>query len=341
VTPTQARRGERPPVAVLGAGSWGTALAVLLARHGPVLLWDYNALRAEAMHRTRRNAQYLPKVELPPTLGVTGDLAAALGFAELVLLVVPSSAFRAVLLRCLPHLRPTSRLAWATKGLDPGSGKLLSAVVEEVLGRQVPTAVVSGPTFAAEVATQRPTAVSVASSNSNFARELAKRLHDETFRPYTSTDIVGVQLGGAAKNVVAIATGIADGLALGANTQAALITRGIAEIMRLGRALGGQRETFMGLAGLGDLVLTCTDNQSRNRRFGLALAQGMTVDQAIQSIGQVVEGYQAAREVRAVARFRQVEMPITEQVYAVLYAGRSPKDAEHALLQRATKPEFT
>lgn len=328
-------------MAVLGAGSWGTALAVLLARHGPVLLWDHNALRAEAIHRARRNAQYLPKVELPSTLGVTGDLAAALGFAELVLLVVPSNAFRAVLRRCLPHLRPATRLAWATKGLDPGSGKLLSAVVEEVLGRQVPTAVVSGPTFAGEVATRRPTAVSVASANSRFARELAKRLHDETFRPYTSTDIVGVQMGGAAKNVVAIATGIADGLDLGANTQAALITRGLAEIMRLGRALGGQRETFMGLAGLGDLVLTCTDNQSRNRRFGLALAQGMTVDQATQSIGQVVEGYQAAREVRAVARFRQVEMPITEQVYAVLYAGRSPKDAEHALLQRATKPEFT
>jgi glycerol-3-phosphate dehydrogenase (NAD(P)+) len=336
----RAKQENRAPVAVLGAGSWGTALAILLARHGPVTLWDHNALRAEAMERARRNAQYLPNVELPGALRVTAELAVALGSAELVLLVVPSSAFRGVLRQCLPHLRSTTRLAWATKGLDPGTGKLLSQVVADVVGPQMPTAVVSGPTFAGEVAARRPTAVSVASASTSFARDLARRLHDETFRPYTSTDIIGVELGGAAKNVIAIATGIADGLALGANTQAALITRGLAEIMRLGRALGGQRETFMGLAGLGDLVLTCTDNQSRNRRFGLALAKGMTTDEAIQSIGQVVEGFQAAREVRSVARAQQVEMPITEQVYAVLYAGRSPRDAEYALLQRVTKPEF-
>jgi glycerol-3-phosphate dehydrogenase (NAD(P)+) len=238
-----------------------------------------------------------------------------------------------------PYISSEQRIAWATKGFESGSGKLLHEVAQDVFGEQKSLAVISGPTFAKEVAKGLPTAVTVASNDTEFANFLADRLHTETFRVYTSDDIVGVEVGGAVKNVLAIAAGIADGLNFGANARTALITRGLAEIMRLGDALGGQRETFMGLAGLGDLVLTCTDNQSRNRRLGLGLGQGQSLEDALAAIDQVVEGVQTAREVNELAISRGVDMPITHEVYRILYEGEKPRDAVHALLSREQKAE--
>lgn len=325
---------------MLGAGSWGTALAVLLAGNGhATVLWGRDPSRIAEMERARCNQRYLPGIELPAGLCLTADLPQLLAEARSLLIVVPSETFHSVLAACAPHLRPGSRLAWATKGLEPERSRLLHEVVAEVLGPDVPTAVLSGPTFAPEIARRLPAAVTVASSRPDFARWLAERLHNDTFRVYTSDDIAGVELGGAVKNVLAIAAGISDGLGFGANTRAALVTRGLAEIMRLGVRLGGSRETFMGLAGLGDLVLTCTENQSRNRRLGLALAQGQTLPQALKAIGQVVEGVRTAREVVRLAEQHQVEMPISEQVYQVLYAGKSPREAVRALLSRDQKAE--
>jgi glycerol-3-phosphate dehydrogenase (NAD(P)+) len=327
-------------IAVIGAGSWGTALAVLLSRNGAAtLLWARDSQKAAAMQRDRSNPRYLPDVLIPPALTVSADMAAVVSHCKDLLVVVPSHAFRATLQSLRPLMREGQRLVWATKGFEPHSCKLLHEVVTEELGEHIATAVVSGPTFAKEVAKGLPTAVTVASTNETFAAELAARLHDDTFRAYTSDDVIGVEVGGCVKNVLAIAAGIADGLGFGANTRAALITRGLVEIMRLGDAVGGQRETFMGLAGLGDLVLTCTDDLSRNRRFGLAMGQGLHQQEALASINQVVEGLQAAREVHNLATKIGVEMPITEQVYDVLYADKSPRDAVHDLLAREQKAE--
>ena len=257
------------------------------------------------------------------------------------MIVVPSHAFRSVLTAVKPLLREDARILWATKGLESGSGKLLHEVTGEVLGEAIPMAVVSGPTFAREVAEGLPTAVTVASSDAQFAEDIAERLHSKAFRAYTNEDVAGVEVGGAVKNVLAIAAGIADGLGYGANARTALITRGLAEIMRLGEVLGGHRETFMGLAGLGDLVLTCTDNQSRNRRLGLALGKGESMEEALAHIDQVVEGVQTAREVHDLALSQGVDMPITEQVFNVLYEGTTPKQAVQALLGRDQKAELS
>lgn len=328
------------PVAVLGAGSWGTALAIQLARgERPTVLWGHDPEHMASIAAERRNTRYLPTATLPAHLQVESNLAAAMVDARDLLVVVPSHAFRAVLEAIKPHLQKGARLAWATKGLESGSHKLLHEVVADVLGTTIPTAVVSGPTFAREVAEGLPTAVTVASADSVFAHDMAERLHSEAFRAYTGNDVIGVEVGGAVKNVLAIAAGIADGLGFGANARTALITRGLAEVMRLGIALGGRAETFMGLAGLGDLVLTCTDNQSRNRRLGLALGRGDTLEQALAAIDQVVEGVQTAREVHELAQSLGIEMPITQQVYCVLYEGSAPRDAVHALLNRAQKSE--
>lgn len=327
-------------VTVLGAGSWGTALAILLARNGqPAVLWGHDPVALDVMREEGVNARYLPGVAFPTALRIEPELARAVAASQTLLLVVPSHAFRSVLAQAAPHLRPKTGLAWATKGLEPGSDHLLHQVVEEVLGPTLRTAVVSGPTFALEVARGLPTAVTVASRTASFASALAARLHDTRFRAYTSDDIVGVQLGGAVKNVLAIAAGIADGLGFGSNTRAALITRGLAEMMRLGVALGGRRETFMGLAGLGDLVLTCTDDQSRNRRLGLGLGRGKSVQAARAAIDQVVEGMQTATEVRRLAAEHGVEMPISDQVYRVLQEEQNPVDAVRELLDRDQKAE--
>ena len=332
---------SQTPVAVLGAGSWGTALAIQLARGGrPTVLWGHDPAHMARIAAERRNARYLPTATLPDNLRVEADLAAALNGIRDILVVVPSHAFRAVLEAVKPHLSEGARLLWATKGLESGSRKLLHEVVADVLGTGISTAVVSGPTFAREVAEGLPTAVTVASADPAFARDMAGRLHSEAFRAYTANDVIGVEVGGAVKNVLAIAAGIADGLGFGANARTAVITRGLAEVMRLGIALGGQAETFMGLAGLGDLVLTCTDDQSRNRRLGLALGRGHTLEQALAAIDQVVEGVQTAREVYELAQSLGIDMPITEQVYCVLYEGCAPRDAVHALLNRVQKSEL-
>jgi glycerol-3-phosphate dehydrogenase (NAD(P)+) len=333
---------NKTPIAVLGAGSWGTALAIQLMRHGgPVTLWGHDPEHMAALAAQGSNERYLPGIKLPEGLMFEPDLKAAVSDVQDILVVVPSHAFRSVLVAIQPTMTGASRLVWATKGLEAGSGKLLDEVATEVLGEKLPMAVVSGPTFAREVAEGLPTAVTVASQDEGFARDMAGRFHNGTFRAYTSDDVIGVEVGGAVKNVLAIAAGIADGLGFGANTRAALITRGLAEMMRLGETLGGHRETFMGLAGLGDLVLTCTDNQSRNRRLGLALGGGEKMEDALAQIDQVVEGVQTAREVFELAQREAVDMPITEQVYEVLYEGRPPRDAVHELLARDQKAELS
>ncbi|MHB8471504.1 MAG: NAD(P)H-dependent glycerol-3-phosphate dehydrogenase [Gammaproteobacteria bacterium] len=333
--------GVRGAVAVLGAGSWGTALAILLARNQHrTLLWGNDAAHIEQLSHERCNTRYLPAQVFPELLSVTPHLEQALSGAPLILLAIPSHALRVVVESLQPLLKSDHQLAWATKGLESNSAKLPHQVVAEVLGERSATAVISGPTFAREVAGGLPTAVTVASGAPQFAAQLAALLHGANFRAYTSSDICGVELGGAVKNVLAIAAGIADGLGFGANARAALITRGLAEMMRLGTTLGGQRDTFMGLAGLGDLLLTCTDDQSRNRRLGLALAHGNSVPQATTAIGQVVEGIQTAREVVTLAQRHTVEMPICHAVYRVLYEALSPTAAVQALLAREPKSEI-
>lgn len=330
----------RDAIAVLGAGSWGTALAVLIARNGhPVLLWGHDPARLAMLAHERANQRYLPGVEFPDLLQVREDLPAVASEAAHLLAVVPSHAFRATLEAIKPRLPNTAIVAWATKGLEPATGRLLSQVADEVLGTQHPVGVISGPTFAREVAQGLPTAVTVAARDLATAEVIAQWLHGERVRTYTSTDLLGVELGGAIKNVLAIATGISDGLGLGANARAALITRGLAEMQRLVAAVGGRPETVMGLAGVGDLVLTCTDNQSRNRQVGLALGKGRKLQITLAEIGQVAEGVATAREVRGLAQRLKVDMPITEQVYRVLFEGLAPQSAVEALLRREARPE--
>ncbi len=293
-----------------------------------------------AMAQAGLNQRYLPDAPFPPNLSVEADLGKALAGARDILVVVPSHAFREMLQQIAPLCDAATRIAWATKGFELETGKLPHQVAEDVLGPGVPLAVLSGPTFAKEVGAGLPTAMTVASSDAGFARELAESLSSEAFRAYTSSDISGVEVGGAVKNVLAIGAGISDGLGFGANTRVALINRGLVEMMRLGVALGAQRETFMGLAGMGDLVLTCTDDLSRNRRMGLMLAAGKSVAEAQTEIGQVVEGIQAARAVWQVAHRQAVDMPITEQIYRILYEDQSPSSAVEALMARDLRPEF-
>jgi glycerol-3-phosphate dehydrogenase (NAD(P)+) len=324
---------------VAGAGAWGTALAVLLARNGAgAVLWGREPARLADMARRRRNG-LLPDIDFPPSLELEPDLGRALVGGGDVLVAVPSAGFRPVLRAIAGHATAPRRLAWATKGFDPGSGKLLHEVAREELPALEAMAVISGPTFAHEVARGLPTAVTVAGTDAAFCQALRRRFANDRFRVYTSDDVVGVEVGGAVKNVLAIAAGIADGLGFGANTRAALVTRGLTEITRLGVALGGRRETFMGLAGLGDLVLTCTDDQSRNRRFGVALGRGRTLAQAMDEAGPVVEGLQSARELNAIARARGLDMPISNEVYEVLYAGKDPLSAVETLFAREQKAE--
>jgi glycerol-3-phosphate dehydrogenase (NAD(P)+) len=305
-----------------------------------VRLWDHWPTHIRDLRRDGENRRYLPGYPLPPTLQPIEDLAETMDGAGQLLIVVPSHAFAEVLRRFPDPLPKDLGIAWATKGFEPTSGRLLHQVANDILGPR-DLAVVSGPSFAKEVAEGLPTAVTVASSRKDHARQVAGYLHGDRFRAYTSEDIIGVQVGGAAKNVLAIATGIADGLGFGANTRAALITRGLAELIRLGTALGGRRETFMGLAGLGDLVLTCTDNQSRNRRMGLALARGLSVDEAKKEIGQEVEGVITAASVNTIAGRESVEMPIADQVFGVLGEGVTPEQATQSLLMRSSKAEFS
>jgi glycerol-3-phosphate dehydrogenase (NAD(P)+) len=328
------------PIVVLGAGSWGTALAIQFARGGgPAVLWGRAEDEPEKIARERENVRYLPGAKFPPSLSIEPDIGKALASGDDVVLVVPSSALRAVLTQIRPKLGPKARVAWASKGFELETGKLPHQVAGEVLGPDVPIAVLSGPTFAREVGLGLPTAIAVASPDPEYARALAERISSGGFRAYTQSDIVGVEIGGAVKNVLAIATGCSDGLGYGSNSRMFLITRGLAELVRLGVALGAKRETLMGLSGLGDLVLTCTDDQSRNRRFGRALAAGKPVDQAIAEIGQVVEGYHAARAVHRVATKHGVDMPICRFVYEVLHEGVPLDQVVTAMLAREVTPE--
>ena len=328
-------------VSVIGAGSYGTALAITLARNGyPVTLWGHNPQHIARLSEQRCNAEFLSDVPFPDNLALTSQLDEAVARSRDLLIVVPSHVFGQVLKQLKPMLRPDTRIVWATKGLEVETGRLLEDVAREILGDEIPLAVISGPTFAKELAAGMPTAIALASNNVQFSADLQKKLHcGKSFRVYSNSDMTGVQLGGAVKNVIAIGAGISDGMGFGANARTALITRGLAEMSRLGLALGAQANTFTGMAGLGDLVLTCTDNQSRNRRFGMLLGQGSTVERAQASISQVVEGYRNTKEVYLLAASVGVEMPIVEQIYQVLYCGKPASEAAIALLGRERKDE--
>ncbi|CNF13319.1 NAD(P)H-dependent glycerol-3-phosphate dehydrogenase [Yersinia nurmii] len=326
---------------VIGAGSYGTALAITLARNGhTVVLWGHDPKHIQALQDARCNQAFLPDVPFPDTLLLETDLSRALAASRNILVVVPSHVFGNVLHQLKPHLRNDARIVWATKGLEAETGRLLQDVAREILGDSIPLAVVSGPTFAKELAAGMPTAIALASTDAQFSEDLQELLHcGKSFRVYSNPDFIGVQLGGAVKNVIAIGAGMSDGIGFGANARTALITRGLAEMSRLGSALGADPSTFMGMAGLGDLVLTCTDNQSRNRRFGIMLGQGAGVQEAQDKIGQVVEGYRNTKEVLALAQRYGVEMPITEQIYQVLYCHKNAREAALTLLGRTKKDE--
>jgi glycerol-3-phosphate dehydrogenase (NAD(P)+) len=325
---------------VIGAGSWGTALALQFARGGhAVRLWGRDAAQIAKMAAARENARYLPGVPFPDTLIAEADLEACLENVRDILIAVPSHALRETLGLIKPLLDGDERISWATKGFELASGKLPHQVVQEIFGGKRSLAVLSGPTFAREVGAGLPTALTIAANDEQFANDLAAALSGDNFRAYTSSDIVGVEVGGAVKNVLAIGAGISDGLGFGANTRIALINRGLAEMTRLGVALGARQDTFTGLAGMGDLVLTCTDNLSRNRRMGLAIASGQSITEAQDDIQQVVEGIVAAKAVHQVADSLGVEMPIAQQIYRIIYEGAPPRDAVRALMGRALKQE--
>lgn len=332
---------QTQPITVLGAGSYGTALAIALSRKGaPVYLWAHNAAHVAQMQRERQNSRFLPDISFPHTLFLEANLAQALAKSRDILVAVPSHCFNQVIEQIHPYIQPNHRLIWATKGLERDTGRLLQEVVREILGENLPLAVLSGPTFAKELAQGLPTAIALASDNLEFAQQMQARIHcDKRFRVYINQDMIGVQLGGAIKNVIAIGVGMSDGMGFGANTRTALITRGIAEISRLGCAMGANPATFMGMSGLGDLVLTCTENQSRNRRFGLLLGQGESVDCALRQIGQVVEGFYNTKEAFLLAQKQHIEMPITEQIHQMLFGGKSAHDVAVSLLGRARRAE--
>ena len=330
-------------IAVLGAGAWGTALAIHLAKAGhDVTLWSHRIEQVLEMQDQRENSCYLAGIPFPEALKVTDSIAGLIPTVDSVLVVVPSNVFSGVLQQVSGLFASNDvHVAWATKGFEPGSQGLLHSVVSEVLGSEIGVTVLSGPTFASEVAKGLPTAMVSASAKESEAQYWAELFHFDAFRMYTQTDIVGVEVGGAYKNIIAIATGLSDGLGLGANARAALISRGMTEMMRFGQALGASPETLMGLAGLGDLVLTCTDDLSRNRRFGKQLAEsGQTASVVIDEIGQVVEGVKAVRIVKRIAEPLQLDLPIMEQVYRIVSEQSLPKEAALALLSRTGKSEI-
>lgn len=329
------------PISILGAGSYGTALAIALARNGnQTYLWGHNPCKMMQLAIDRQNQYLLPEIPFPNTLEVHTDLEKVISLSTDLMIVVPSHVFAETLKRIKPYLQSHHRIIWATKGLERNTGRLLQEVVLQVLGSNYPLAVLSGPTFAKELAQGMPTAITLASQNSQFANDMQQRIHcSKAFRVYLNSDMIGVQLGGAIKNVIAIGAGISDGMGFGANARSALITRGLAEMTRLGLSMGASPSTFMGMAGLGDLVLTCTDDQSRNRRFGLMLGQGYSAEEAIVQIGQVVEGFYNTKETYLLAQRQQVEMPIVEQIYQMLFESKPAKEVAVSLLARERKVE--
>ncbi len=331
----------KPSIAVLGTGSWGTALASLIARNGyATTIWGRDAAQVASINTAHENTRYLPGIPLPESLLATGDLGLAVSGADLVLVVTPSHAFAETLHALAPFRRAHAGVAWATKGFEPGSGRFLHEVAGDVLGGDVPLAVVTGPSFAKEVAQGLPTALTVQGDDAAFVQQVADVLHGAEFRAYTGSDMRGAELGGAMKNVLAVATGVADGMELGLNARTGLITRGLNEMLRLNAAIGGRPETLMGLAGLGDLVLTCTGDLSRNRRLGLALGRGKSVDEAVREIGQVVESVQTADEVMRLAERYGLELPISGNVRDVLHGDITPAEGLARLMARERKPEY-
>ena len=325
-------------VSVLSAGAWGTALAIAFSARHRVTLWAREPEVVATMRDTRENSRFLPGHRLPDELLIEADFSAAVAAADLLVVATPLAGLRATLQQ-LAQIAPDKPLIWVCKGLEAGSAKLPHTIAAEVLGAGARYGALSGPSFAEEVARGLPTAVTLAANDAGFARETALALHTPRLRIYANDDLAGVEVGGAVKNVLAIATGISDGLGLGLNARAALITRGLAEIARLGQMLGGQRETFMGLAGMGDLILTCTGDLSRNRRVGLALAAGKTLAQILDELGHVAEGVSTAREVARLAAQLGIEMPITEAVDAILHHGVGAAAAVEQLLSRDPKRE--
>ncbi|MBX3709844.1 MAG: NAD(P)-dependent glycerol-3-phosphate dehydrogenase [Gammaproteobacteria bacterium] len=321
------------PITILGTGSWGTALALYLARRNQVVnMWSIEPSEITAMLSDRANNRYMPGFSLPDCIRPTANLAEAVQDVDDIIVVVPSVGFRQTLTLLRSYLKPTQQIICATKGLDAETGQLLSEVSEEVLGNDYPFAVLSGPSFAREVAAGLPCAVVIASHHTELLSELSQRFNSSLFHIYTSYDVIGVEIGGVAKNVIAIATGIFDGMELGANARSALITHGLAEIIRLGTALGGQLETFIGLAGLGDLILTCSDNQSRNRRLGLAIGRGQNIQEAEREVGQVVEGKRNAELIAKLAKRHGVDMPICNTIWQILRGTCTAKEAMDILL---------
>ncbi len=324
---------------VLGAGAWGTGIAIRLTEHAHVYLWARNPEQVRAMRVDRVNSRHLPAVPLPDALQVTNDLSEATAEADYLISAVPTGGFRS-LLRQLRAAGATRPLIWLCKGFEGGSMKLPHQVVAEEWPAEVPSAVLSGPSFALEVARGLPAALTLASTDAEFARRAAAALHTSTLRPYSSTDVIGVEVGGAVKNVIAIAAGVSDGLQFGLNARAALITRGLAEMTRLGVHLGGEPKTFMGLSGVGDLILTCTGDLSRNRQVGLRLAAGSGLEAILRELDHVAEGVTSAREVRRLAHELRVDMPITETVCRMLDGELSPQQAVAVLLNRGLKDEW-
>ncbi len=326
---------------VVGAGSWGTALALVLARNGyKTWLWGRDAEHVDNLKISRENVRYLPGVSFPETLFPVSDFSEIDDVIQDIVLAVPCSGLRATLEQLQAAFGSSLRICLSSKGMERGSHLLGHEVVSSCFENPVDTLVLSGPSFAKEVAANLPTAVTITSEDQQLAEDFASFFRNDHFRTYTHGDLIGVEISGAVKNVMAIAAGIADGLGYGANTRAALITRGLAEILRLGMAMGAKQETFMGLAGLGDLVLSCTDDLSRNRRFGLQLAKGQTIKQAELAIGQAIEGVKTAKEVCLLAERFEVEMPISEQVLQVIEGDITPEDAVKNLLRREPKAEM-
>lgn len=325
-------------LAILGAGAWGTALGIALAPHHSVTLWARDPEQCRKLSTNRVNARYLPDVALPPSVRVTAELEAALADAGLIAVAVPTAALRQTL-KQIAAIKPAAGVVWLCKGFEPGSAKFPHQVAEEELSDSQPRAALSGPSFASDVARELPAAVTVASHDEKFAALASRALHTGRFRVYSSQDLIGVETGGAVKNVIAIAAGVSDGLELGASARAALITRGLAEMTRLGIRLGGRFETFIGLAGAGDLMLTATSDLSRNRRVGLQLALDLPLATVLAKLGHVAEGVHTAREVLRLAGPLGVDMPITEAVAQLLEGRTSAQEVLTSLLQRGPKQE--
>jgi glycerol-3-phosphate dehydrogenase (NAD(P)+) len=324
---------------VLGAGAWGSALAIAFARHHEVTLWARNGSLVAELAASRANSRYLPDAVFPDSLKMCAELPRAIADADLILIATPIAGLRPTLRALVASSAEPAPVLWACKGFEAGSSLLPHQVVAEELPAHIPCGVLSGPSFAREVAAGLPAAVTIASDDASFALRIATEWHSPLLRLYANDDLVGVEVGGAVKNVMAIATGVADGLGFGLNARAALITRGLAEITRLAVALGASQQTMMGLAGMGDLILTCTGALSRNRQVGLKLAEGLPLEQILSELGHVAEGVPTAREVLTMAERLEVDMPVTAAVCGLLYYGAEPARVVEELLNRAPKSE--